>query len=99
MRGCVPVIYILQDMLPDLKIILNYGGFKMEDEKDAFDILLDRLENLENKLKNKEKSWDSEKKEDVKKDEIDKSKEDAIKKETQAIDEKLKEKMKRRGLL
>ena len=70
----------------------------MEDEKDVFDILLDKIENLENKLKEKEKSGFSEK-EDVKKDEIDKSKEDAIKKEKQAIDEKLKEKMKKRGLL
>ena len=70
----------------------------MEDEKDAFDILLDKIENLENRLKDKEKGSDS-KKEDVKKDEIDKSKEDAIKKEKEAIDEKLKEKMKRRGLL
>ncbi len=71
----------------------------MAEDKDALDILLDKIQSLEARLKEKEKGAEPEKKEDVKKDDIDKAKDDANKKEKDAIDEKLKEKMKKRGLL
>jgi hypothetical protein len=72
----------------------------MSDEKDVFDILLDKIENLEKRLNDKKD--DKTDKKDDKTDnggDIDKAKVEAEKKEKQTIAEKLKEKMKNRGLL
>ena len=62
----------------------------MEDEKDAIDILLDKIEMLEKKIAGKDEKNTVD---------IDKAKKEAEEKDKKAVNDKLKEKMKNRGLL
>ena len=62
----------------------------MENEKDAMDILLDKVEALEKIINGKNDTKDAD---------IEKAKKEAEEKEKKTIDNKLKEKMKNRGLL
>ncbi len=66
-----------------------------ETEKDAVDILLDKIESLEKRLNEKEGKKGNEKN----KDDIDKAQKEAELKDKQTIEDKIKEKMKNRGLL
>ena len=66
-----------------------------ETEKDAIDILLDKIESLEKRLNEKEGKKGNEKN----KDDIDKAQKEAELKDKQTIEDKIKEKMKNRGLL
>ena len=65
-----------------------------ENEKDAVDILLDKIESLEKRLNEKDG-----KKDDGKKDDVEKAQKEAEAKDKQTIEDKIKEKMKNRGLL
>ena len=62
----------------------------MENEKDAMDILLDKVEALEKLINGKNETKDAD---------IEKTKKETEEKEKKTIDNKLKEKMKNRGLL
>ena len=67
---------------------------KKENDKDGIDILLDKIESLEKRIKEKEAK--SEKNKD--KSGIDKLADETVKKDKEKIDE-IKERMKKRGLL